>query len=285
MTVITAKPITIPLKHITLAGLSWGNENGEPILALHGWLDNAASFMQLAPLLKDYHVIALDMPGHGHSSHLPEGLRYHFLDAVDVVIHVLNYLNWQQAVLMGHSLGGAVASMVASSFPERVKKLILLDSIGPLSEESVKAPGRLRDAVAFFVQAEKMQRKTYKKLETMLNLRQKVNHVSAVLMQPLVERAVKAVAGGFQWRFDPALSLPSLSYFSEEQVLAFLAAISMPVLLVEAEQGILTESDLLTTRKQRIANLQICNLPGPHHIHITQAAATAAAIQRFIVSQ
>lgn len=55
-----------------LSALQWGQPDAPPLLALHGWLDNAASFARLAPLLaKHRRAIALDMPGHGHSAHLP----------------------------------------------------------------------------------------------------------------------------------------------------------------------------------------------------------------------
>jgi pimeloyl-ACP methyl ester carboxylesterase len=277
-----AQAITIKLAHLRLQALRWGDATKPPLLAIHGWLDNAASFSELAPLLSDYHVIAVDMPGHGHSDHLPAGQRYHFLDAVEIVIEILDQLGWQQAILLGHSLGGAIASVVAASFAERVSHLIMIDSIGPLSEESVNAPGRLREAVNAFLVAEKMERKTYSDFASMLNLRGKINHVPEKLIQPLVERAIKKTDEGFRWRFDPSLSLPSLSYFTEDQVLAFLAAIKVPTLLLEASSGILTDNQLLKTRKLTIDGLQIETLPGPHHLHLTAAQELANLIREFL---
>src|SRR5690625_5810116 len=55
-----------------LASLSWGPENAPTWLALHGWLDNAASFSRLAPVLVErlgIRIVALDFSGHGHSAH------------------------------------------------------------------------------------------------------------------------------------------------------------------------------------------------------------------------
>ena len=278
------KPMTLQLEHIRLAALTWGDPENPPILALHGWLDNAASFAQLAPLLADYYVVALDMPGHGLSDHLPKGIRYHFLDAVDMVIKVLDKLAWDQAILMGHSLGGTVATVVAASFPERVTKLVTIDCIGPLSEESVQAPGRLRESVRMFNNAEKMQPKTYPDVNSMLQLRSKINAVPAELMAPLVDRAVKQTANGYSWRFDPALSLPSLSYFTEEQVLAFLRAIKAPTLLIEADQGVIVDNELLNSRKESIVDLHCVSLSGCHHIHLTEAVAVSKLINDFLAS-
>ena len=56
-----------------IGALAFGDKKNPPILALHGWLDNAASFARLAPLLKEYYVISIDFPGHGKSDHYPFG--------------------------------------------------------------------------------------------------------------------------------------------------------------------------------------------------------------------
>ena len=67
----------IALPYLTLAALEWGDPAAPPLVALHGWLDNAASFAALAPLLAPRHrTIALELPGHGHSGHLPAGAGY-----------------------------------------------------------------------------------------------------------------------------------------------------------------------------------------------------------------
>lgn len=280
---LSGETFEIQLDHLTLAALTWGDPNNPPILALHGWLDNAASFAQLAPLLTDFYVVAVDMPGHGLSDHLPKGTRYHFLDAVDVVIKILDKLGWDKAILMGHSLGGTIATVVAASFPERVAKLVTIDCIGPLSEESVQAPGRLRESVQMFNNAERMQPKTYPDFESMLKMRAKINAVPAALIKPLVERAVKDVADGFVWRFDPDLSLPSLSYFTEEQVLVFLRAIKVPTLLIEASDGVIADNELLLGRKGAIGDLESCWVEGCHHVHLTEADTVGVAVNQFLL--
>jgi pimeloyl-ACP methyl ester carboxylesterase len=65
--------VRLSLPHIELAAHLFGPEDGLPVIALHGWLDNANSFARLAPRLKGLRIIALDMAGHGHSGHRPAG--------------------------------------------------------------------------------------------------------------------------------------------------------------------------------------------------------------------
>ena len=89
-----------------------------PVLVRHGWLDNAASFEFLAPLLEGCRVVAVDQRGHGLSDNLNR--PYHIWDGVPDVIGILDALEWDQAILLGHSMGAAVSSLVASAFPDRI---------------------------------------------------------------------------------------------------------------------------------------------------------------------
>ena len=69
--------VRLSLPHIELAAHLYGPEEGLPVLALHGWLDNAASFARLAPKLEGLRIVALDFAGHGHSEHRAEIGRAH----------------------------------------------------------------------------------------------------------------------------------------------------------------------------------------------------------------
>lgn len=59
--------IRLNLGHIELAAHLFGPADGIPVIALHGWLDNANSFARLAPRLKGLRIVALDLAGHGYS--------------------------------------------------------------------------------------------------------------------------------------------------------------------------------------------------------------------------
>ena len=78
-----------------IAALRWGEPGMPRVLALHGWLDNAASFVPLAPHLPGIDLVAIDLPGHGHSAHLPPGADYSFALAMHNVLDVADALGWE----------------------------------------------------------------------------------------------------------------------------------------------------------------------------------------------
>jgi pimeloyl-ACP methyl ester carboxylesterase len=100
---------------LQLAGLSWGSPGEKPLLALHGWLDNAASFAALAPLLRGYHVVALDLTGHGQSDWRSADASYQIWDDLPEILGVVDQLGWKRFDLLGHSRGAIISMLLAAS--------------------------------------------------------------------------------------------------------------------------------------------------------------------------
>jgi pimeloyl-ACP methyl ester carboxylesterase len=277
------KEILIPLHAVTLAGLAWGNPKAPIILSIHGWLDNAASFSSLAPLLNDYYVVALDMPGHGKSSLLPESRAFPFMRMAKMLSDVIKYFERDQVILMAHSMGVSLASYFAGHFPKKINKLIFLDGFGVLSEELTaleKTPAAMMYKI--FTALEKLPPKTYKTLEEMITLRTRVNRLSEVEIAPIVKRGTMKVEGGYQWSADKQLSLSLLVKFSEEKAQELLGKTSMPVLIIAGKDGILFEHEYFTARKNAVAQLTFHSLPAGHHLHISHADQVSQIINDFL---
>src|SRR5690349_15211801 len=135
-----AGELAIGLPHLTLAARAWGDPRLPKLLALHGWLDNAATFDLLAPLLcEHFHIVAIDFPGHGRSGWRPAGTWYHYVDYLNDVLAAADALEWPRFGLLGHSLGGAVASALAAACPERIELLLLIEALGPLATDASRA--------------------------------------------------------------------------------------------------------------------------------------------------
>ena len=264
----------LPLSSIRLAAMAWGGAAGRPVLALHGWLDNAASFARLAPLLPDWRIVALDLAGHGHSEHRPAGYRYHLIDYVFDVIAAAEALGWSQFTVMGHSLGAAIAGLVAVALPERVERLLLIDGLGPLSEAAEQAPQRLRHAVAELSQDRRALRR-YPDLHTLVLARQRATGLSYDAARVLIERATWRSDQGVMWRSDGRLRQTTPLYMTEPQVIALLSAIECPTTLVLANQGGVRQRPTLMERIAAIPQLHLIPLDGGHHLHLERASAVA----------
>src|SRR5262249_35751553 len=120
----------ITVNGLRLHYLDWGNDRKPPFLMLHGIGRVAHSFDHIAPkFTADYHVIALDMRGHGDSAWSKEG-EYLVQDYVKDVAAIAEKLNLRALTLLGNSTGGRVVQVYAGQHPERVARLIVED-VGP----------------------------------------------------------------------------------------------------------------------------------------------------------
>lgn len=267
-----------------LAALQWGDVDAPPLLALHGWLDNAASFARLAPLLADSRrVIALDLPGHGHSAHLPAGVhRYNNLDQVDHVLDFADALKLDRFDLLGHSLGAGIASLTAAAAPARIGKLLLIEGLGPLADDGSQTLARWRDAHA---QRETPRRppRVFTSAEIAVRARVAAGGLDADEARPIVERNLRHVEGGFAWRSDPRLRLTSPLRIEEQQLRRLLAGISAPTLLLLAEPATpYLPPALMDDRAACVAAIRVAHIAGPHHLHVRHPHDIADHIGAFL---
>jgi pimeloyl-ACP methyl ester carboxylesterase len=261
---------------------------GVPIIALHGWLDNAASFSPLAPLLDGARVVAIDLPGHGHSDHLPAAAGYHMADNPRWVMALADALGWQRFVLLGHSMGAAASAISAAAAPSRVAGLVLIDGLGPIAFTPEQELARLRQLLdrphSTPLERPKPQR-PFETLEVAVKLRQQLGHftISSEAARIIIERGMQALdGGGYLWRHDPRLKRPGTHYYTEEQVMGMLRGVEAKTLLVSADHGAFKGWKSFERRKACIADLEHVILPGGHHLHMEQAQAVAAVINPFL---
>lgn len=259
--------------HGTVAALTWGNPCNPCVLMLHGWLDNAASFLRLAPLLNSHYVIALDLPGHGLSSPLLPGASYYIWDYVDVLHDVLAQLPTPVAIL-GHSMGGVSALLLAATFPEHVARLILLDSLGPFVNDEKEVASQLRKGIEQSLrrrQKPQEQGVVYSTLADAVNARLQVDRrVQADEILPVVERNLNQTEQGWYWRTDPRLRDASKVRLTEPMVHGFLQQVAAPCLLLRAEHSIIPD-DWFAARSACLVSARTAVIEGHHHFHLQSA--------------
>lgn len=279
---MSGREITVELEHLRLAGLQWGPPDGPAVLAIHGWLDNAASFTSLAPRLEGLRVIAVDLAGHGRSQHRPAACSHHFVDWVPQVIETADVLGLDRFFLMGHSMGAGISAMVPSAATGRVSRIVLLEGAGPLAMAAGDAPSLLRSALEDERRIASTSIKNHRDLEAAVAARRQGTDLDPASARVLVERSVEETPGGFRFTFDPRLKTRSRSRFTEEQSLAFLAAIDCPVLAVRAESGWPFPEEQMQRRLEAIPEVTRLKVEGGHHVHLTHPERIAPAISEFL---
>lgn len=278
--------ITLQAGPLRLAARVWGKEGARPVLALHGWLDNAASFDALGAELEGVQLVALELAGHGHSQHRPPGSAYHFVDNIPDVLAAADTLGWQRFTLMGHSMGAAIASFTAVAAAERISQLLLIEGLGPLSGQPVKEPERLQRYLRQHASQGKRRRRVYASLDAAAIQRASNSDLSLELALCLARRGTEEVEdGGVRWRHDPRLTFTSPHYYTEAQVLAVLAEINVPAGLVIAGQGLLRGRSTTAARCAAVQGLKVTRLPGGHHLHMEHPSAVAEVLFEMMYSQ
>ena len=274
---------TIDLPHIRLATRVWGDESLPSLLALHGWLDNAATFDGLAPLIcTHFHIVALDFPGHGRSGWRPAGTWYHYIDYVSDVIAVAYKLGWKRFSLLGHSLGGTVASVFAACRPQSVDKLLLIEALGPITAPADDSLGQVRRGMDQRAAFEEKLR-VFSREDEAIEIRGKVNGLSREAATALVNRGLKAVPGGFSWSSDPRLTLSTPLRYTEDQMLAVLRGIEAKTLLVLAQpEAPYLSREMIERRIEQVRDIAVHRLDGSHHLHLENPAPIAKLIGDFV---
>jgi pimeloyl-ACP methyl ester carboxylesterase len=269
---MTARERTLDLPGHRVAAIEWGPEDAQPVLALHGWLDNAASFARLAPMLESLHLVA----------GLPAVCSRHFVDWVPVVLEAADAIGWQRFSLLGHSMGAGISTLVPAVARERIERLVLVEGMGPLSSPAEGAPEQLAKALRSEVVIALKEPSVHQDLEAAIAARMKysdLDHASARLM---VERGVEQIARGVRFTFDPRLKTSSRMRLTEEQVLAFLERIECPVLAVRATEGWPFPEQIVARRLGAIADLRTAQVEGGHHVHLTNPERVAPLIREFV---
>lgn len=268
-------PLQWQINGLRLAGLSWGEPGEKPLLALHGWLDNAASFALLAPLLDGYHVVALDLTGHGQSGWRSADASYQIWDDLPEILGVVDALGWETFDLCGHSRGAIIAALLASTCPERVQRLVLLDAVSPQAVPAADFVVQMRTALQDKARLLSRANRTFATLDAAVDARQQPDLPRAAA-QLLVERNLRACPEGVTWTTDPRLRGASAVKLTEGQSRAVLAALAMPTLLLMAQDLFARYPQIAENAQRDIEHLVVEQIAGGHHFHMEHCAGLVA---------
>lgn len=270
----------------------WGDEHAPKLFMLHGWMDVSASFQFVVDCLqREWRVIAPDWRGFGLTERAKADC-YWFPDYLADLDLVLDHYAKDEAVqLLGHSMGGNVATLYAGVRPERVMKLINLEGFGLGRTTPSMAPSRyaqwldeLREPPAMRSYAGRNEvaarlRKTNPRLTP-----ERADFLAGHWAAPNAE-------GAWEILGDPAHKITSATLYHVDEVTACWERITAPVLWVEADDtdvwrwmGPKEEARREIDRRMHcIANVRAARVANAGHmLHHDQPEAVAALIEDFL---
>lgn len=216
--------------------LDWGNAGAPLLLLVHGMRDHARSWDWVARELRhDWHIIAPDSRGHGDSEWSPDGAYhspYYLLDLADLV----DALGHEQVTIVAHSFGGNPTVRFAALYPQRVRKLVLIDAMGPTAQvialwDKQGAVERTRKWLEKQREIALEKPKRYAAIEDAIARMAEANkHLSAEQARHLAVHGVRHYADGYGWKYDPRIGTFLPEDFSID-LAEFWREISAPTLI------------------------------------------------------
>ena len=287
----------VPIRHLNYHVRQWGTPSPErtPLVMVHGWMDVSASFQfVIDAMAHDHWVIAPDWRGFGLTE-TPGVDNYWFPDYMADLDQLLDhYVGDRPVNLVGHSMGGHIATLYSGIRPERIARLVNLEGFGmPVSRPS-QAPGRYAKWMDELkaVQRGEMDLKPYASLEGVAQRLMKTNpRLGSEKAHWLAQHWSQANAQG-EWRIlgHAAHKVINAQLFKVDETQAIYERITAPTLCVVAGTDSLTQwwKDKYTlaefmTRIASVPQLQHAVIQDAGHmLHHDQPEELAQLIETFL---
>jgi pimeloyl-ACP methyl ester carboxylesterase len=246
----------------------WG-EKGKQILCVHGITANSRFWDCLASALMPHHrVMAMDLRGRGLSDKPPTGysIEYHCKD----ILALTHDQGLERFVLMGHSLGAFIALTFAAQYPQKVKRLILVDGAGKLSEaQMAKVFAGIKPSLDRLGQI-------FPSLEAYLSQMKQAPYLQPwnSYMEAYFRYEIEEVEGGVRSRVHPKHIEEEAQNLGKVDSREFYAKVICPTLILRATKGMLAEDDLLLPEDvvermvREIPNAKRVDVEGTNHYSI-----------------
>jgi pimeloyl-ACP methyl ester carboxylesterase len=231
--------LRVPANGLLHHVLEWpGSDQGDTALLLHGFMDAAQTWDLVAPPLaaRGLRVLAPDLRGFGDAPRVPAGGYYYFTDYVHDVADLVDALVPASArlFLVGHSMGGSVATMYAGAFPERATRLAVIEGAGPPDSQHEFAPERLRGWIEDVRATRARPERSYPSRADALG-RLAANHsrIPETVLRTRFDALARTLpAGRIAWKADPLHATRAPVLFFAESWMAFARRVTCPVLFV-----------------------------------------------------
>jgi pimeloyl-ACP methyl ester carboxylesterase len=283
--------VTFKSQRLSLNYVDWGNEDARPLVLVHGGLDHARSWDNVARALGvQFHVIAPDLRGHGDSQWADAG-GYPLVNFVFDLAELIQQLGYPQVTLMGHSLGGNIALRMAGLYPEKVSRLVCIEGLGPspdLAQKLAAQPVAAR-LHGWFDEQRKLashQPRGYASLEdATARMRERNPHLGADQACHLTLHGVRHNDdGSYGWKFDPYVrSWPPVD-LTRSEIIELWKRITCPVLLVYGTAS-WASNPAMDGRAANFRTVDVALIEGAGHwVHHDRPSDFMVAVQSFLAT-
>ena len=282
-------------KSIDAAGLNlhyleWGEPAGEPLLLVHGFLDQAHSWRPFVTSLQGKSkqplwIVAPDCRGHGDSGWVGAGGYYHFPDYVLDLHCLIQNLGVSRLKLIGHSMGGSISFLYAGTFPQSVASLVLIEGVGPPGLGFSDAPPRMEKWISEVRERGRNHFRQYASVEAGARQLQQTNpRLNREFALELARTGMKQTAAGkWVWKFDPLHRTTAPQPFYTEQAIEFLRRIECPALTIEGKESHQTKRADKKERFEAISNRRHVVIENAGHmVHQDNPEALAHTVSEFL---
>ena len=282
---MTIKPTQsfVESQRVRISYWDWGNETAPTLLLVHGGRDHARSWDRIAEVMReDYHVVALDLRGHGDSA-WTQGGNYGLPDNALDIVRVIETVG-SPARVVAHSYGGSCSLVAAGTYPEHFAAMVVLEgthSLNPGEDERV-GPAWVRRWADRLRSFETQEPRIYPDLEAAAERMKEANpRLPDDILAGLAGYAAKPVEGGHMWKFDLWVNGRTSMELRRSELPAFWEEIACPVLL-------LLGSDSHSRRRQHatpeehLRDVRTVEIPGAGHwMHHDQREVVLREVRGF----
>jgi pimeloyl-ACP methyl ester carboxylesterase len=253
--------------------LDWGTAGKRPFIMLHGINRSGHSFDHVASLLhEDYHVIAMDLRGHGDSDWSPKA-EYLAEDHARDLHSLIEQLNLRDVVLNGNSMGGRVVQVYAGQHSERVSKL-LVDDVGPERPESVTRTltSRIGRETDGWASEEEL-------LNSIRGTRTRTPEQEADLRARIRYESKKRPDGRVVWKYDPNIT----AGLGPVELWQYVKRFKAPTLYIIGVNSNLVPKETQAQLKATLPNIEVVTIPDAGHTpHQDNPAVWLAVVKAFL---
>jgi pimeloyl-ACP methyl ester carboxylesterase len=263
----------LSISGLRLQCYEWGDPTAPPVVLLHGGSAHARWWDRFADAIADaYHVVALDLRGHGNSEHA-DPPAYRIEHYADDVAKCIDALGLAPVIVVGHSLGGLVSAAYAGRAPERLTALVIVDSQVKISAAGARYMRRLRHFPQPLYRDHDAAMRRFRLLPTQTN-------ADPALLAHVAVHAMRQLPDG-RWtlRFDRA----SLSDPEPQDRLSTLQQLRCPILLVRGVHSTLLPHDKFAALLAALPHAAGVEIPDAHHhVMLDNPPAFARAVRAFL---